>query len=105
MIKKEVKTVVLKSNGLKCVKAYSQYIKTLHLIKKLQTFEYIEIFSFNIVSDTTILETMKNYYWSLITSIKGNYYFVFYYFYSLWLQSPKLDVILFFLLFRISITF
>ena len=25
--KKEVKTVVLKSNGLKCVKAYSQYIK------------------------------------------------------------------------------
>ena len=39
------------------------------------------------VSDTPISETIKNYYWSLITSFKGNYYFVFYYFYSLWLQT------------------
>ena len=54
------------------------------------------------VSDTLISEIMKNYYWSLITSIKGNYYFVFYYFYSLRLQTPKLDVeftLIFFLYF------
>ena len=41
------------------------------------------------VSDTPMCETMKNYYWRLITSIKGNYYFVCYYSYSLWLQTLK----------------
>ena len=62
-----MKTVVLKSNGLKCVKAYSQYIKTLQLIKKLQRFKQVKKLSFKMVSDTTIFETMKSYYWSLIT--------------------------------------
>ena len=47
------------------------------------------------VSDTLISESIKscNMANNIIKNIKCNYYFVFYYIYSLLLQSPKLDVI------------